>query len=267
MKTDATTPMREDRQARLNAEVWARGEFVDFYATRELRVVESRLLDRCRDARVLELGCGAGRLTGHLCEVARDVHGLDISPAMVAHCRRTYPRGTFSEGDLRDLSRFERGSLDVVMAPFNVLDVLGDAERRRVLEQIRGVLVTGGLLIMSSHNRGYSPSRRARIRAYMGSPRHPGAGIGRLPLRLRNHVRLASMQRQEEEYAIVNDEAHDFSVLHYHVSRDAQERQFAQHGFELLECLDRDGRAVASGAAASHCPELHYLARVAQPAV
>ena len=152
--------MRENDQARLNAELWARGDFVEFYATRDLRPVEATLLDRYRDAlagRVLELGCGAGRLTGHLCELAQIVHGVDISPAMVAYCRQTYPRGTFSEGDLRDLSRFESGSFDVVVAPFNVLDVLGDAERRRVLKEIRRILDSGGLLIMSSHNRGYAP--------------------------------------------------------------------------------------------------------------
>jgi hypothetical protein len=82
----------------------------------------------------------------------------------------------------------------------------------------------------------------------------------RLPLRLRNRRRLRSLQRAEPGYALVNDEAHDFSVLHYYISPDAQRRQLAEHGFELMECLDLDGREVAEGAAARSCPELHYVA-------
>ncbi len=249
--------MPENAQESLNAELWARGDFVEHYATRDLRPVEAMLLDRHRDAlagRVLELGCGAGRLTGHLCELARVMHGVDLSPAMVAYCRQTYPQATFSERDLRDLSMFEGSSFDVVAAPFNVLDVLGDAERRRVLDEIRRVAAADGLLIMSSHNRGYAPRLNATIRLYLGNPR-------RLSRRLGNRRRLRPLQRNEDGYAILNDEAHDFSVLHYYISRDAQERQLAEQGFELLECLDLDGRPVKAAEVAAHCAELHYVAR------
>ena len=251
-------------QERLNAEFWARGDCVSYYATDGLRAAESTLLERHHDAltgRVLELGCGAGRLTGHLCELARTVHAVDLSPAMVAFCRRTYPSAVFSEADLRDLSQFEDDSFDVVVAPFNVLDVLGDAERRRALNEIRQVLVIGGLLIMSSHNRGYSPRIAAPIRVVIGSPRRPAASIRSLPRRLRNRRRLRRLQHAESGYAIVNDDAHDFSVLHYYISRDAQERQLAAQGLERRECVDLDGLDVPVGAAAASCPELHYVAR------
>jgi SAM-dependent methyltransferase len=253
-----------DVQERLNAEFWARGECVSYYATDELRVAERTLLERHRDAlsgRVLELGCGAGRLTGHLCELARVLHAVDISPAMVAFCRNRYPRAVFSEADLRDLSQFEDDSFGVVVAPFNVLDVLGDGERNRALDEIRRVLVAGGLLIMSSHNRGYRPRLATGIQVLIGSPRRPAASVRSLPRRLRNRRRLRRLEHAEAGYAIVNDDAHDFSVLHYYISRDAQERQLADEGFELLECLDLDGRDVPAGASAASCPELHYVAR------
>jgi hypothetical protein len=75
------------------------------------------------------------------------------------------------------------------------------------------------------------------------------------------HPLVGGQQRTERDYAIVNDEAHDFSVLHYYVSRDAQERQMMQVGYELLECLDLEGRCVERGETAAKCPELHYVAR------
>ena len=260
----ADTEMQEDHQARLNAELWAQGDFVEIYATRDLRPVEATLLDRHHDAltgRVLELGCGAGRLTGHLCELAQIVHGIDLSPDMVAFCRRTYPRAVFSEADLRDLSQFDDGSFDVVVAPFNVLDVLGDAERRRALKEIRRVLVIDGLLIMSSHNRGYSLRIAAGIRVLVGNPRRPAASLRSLPRRLANRRRLRPLQRAENGYAILNDEAHNFSVLHYYISRDAQEHQLAEQGFELLECLDLTGAVVHPGETSARSSELHYAAR------
>jgi SAM-dependent methyltransferase len=249
---------------RTNAEIWAEDDFVEFYASRELRPVETMLLARHRDelaGRVLELGCGAGRLTGHLIELAEAVHGLDLSGAMIRYCRRTYPRASFSEGDLRDLSRFGQGSFDAVLAPYNVLDVLGDDERREVLAEIRRVVVAGGLLIMSSHNREYAPRLGFAIRVLLGSPRRPGASIRKLPRRVRNRRALRPLERSETGYSIRNDEAHDFSLLHYYISRDAQERQLTEQGFELIECLDLDGRIVAPHGSAARCPELHYVAR------
>jgi hypothetical protein len=102
-----------------------------------------------------------------------------------------------------------------------------------------------------------------RIRLFVGSPRRPAASLRSLPRRFANRHRLRPLQRTERDYAIVNDEAHDFSVLHYYVSRDAQERQMMQAGYELLECLDLDGRCVEPGETAAKCPELHYVARCA----
>lgn len=258
----------DERQARLNAERWARGEFVDQYASRSLRAAEAVLIDRHRNAlqgRVLELGCGAGRLTGHLSEVSDEVHGIDLSPAMVAYCQRAYPSATFSVGDLRDLSRFQQGAYDAVLAPFNVLDVLGDGDRLRALADIRGLLAPHGLLIFSSHNRHHALRARTHaklwLRLLVGSPRRPLQSVRNLPARVANRLRLRRMQRFEEGYAIVNDEAHDFSVLHYYIAPDAQKRQLDDAGFELLECVDLDGHDVRPGERAERCSELHYVAR------
>ena len=58
-----------DAQREANDQLWGRKGLVQAYATRELRPVEVLLLVRYQAAlsgRVLELGCGAGRLTGYL---------------------------------------------------------------------------------------------------------------------------------------------------------------------------------------------------------
>jgi SAM-dependent methyltransferase len=254
----------EDAQSRANDELWARPDLVKAYATRVLRPVEVTLLVHYREAlsgRVLELGCGAGRLTGYLSEIASSTHGLDISPAMVAYCRRRYPRATFGVGDLRDVSAFKPGSFDVIVASYNVIDVLGDAERAGVLEGIHRVLRPGGLLIMSSHNRANAPRRRLRDALAARNTVGLAVSLFELPRWLVNRRRLRRFERNEPGYAILNDVSQDFAALHYYITRDAQARQLKDHAIELIECLDLEGRRVEAGEAARQTSELHYVAR------
>jgi SAM-dependent methyltransferase len=258
----------EAGQAELNADVWVRGHLLAKYSSRELRGAEARILERYRDAlsgRVLELGCGAGRLSGHLVELAESMQGIDLSPAMVEYCQRTYPAGEFRVGDLRDLSPFGERDFDAVVAPFNVLDVLDDRERREVLAEIRRLLRPGGLFVLSSHNLAYAPSIASPSRIALESPRSFAASVLYWRRRRRNHRELAPFESREGEYAILNDEAHNFSLLHYYIAPDAQVRQLTECGFEFLESIDLDGRTLGPGETAPGCSELHYLARAALP--
>ena len=68
------------------------------------------------------------------------------------------------------------------------------------------------------------------------------------------------MQRRAADHAIVNDEAHDYSLLHYYISRSDQERQLDQLGYELLDVLEFDGDPVGPGADGLG-PSLYYVAQ------
>jgi len=253
-----------DQQARANAKVWAQGSFVADYASRDLRPAEVSFLIRYRDqlrGRTLDLGCGAGRLTGYLIDISSEVQGIDISPQMVAHCQRAYPRGSFATMDLRDVESFGAGSFDAVIATYNVLGVLGDSERRRVLGEILNLLRPGGLLMMSAHNLAFIPKLRDPTDI---KGRNIVRTVGRLalmPSRLRNRRALLAQQRIGADHAVVNDDAHNYRLLHYYISRDAQERQLREAGFEFVECLDHEGRQVNAGESAADWVELYYVAR------
>jgi hypothetical protein len=71
---------------------------------------------------------------------------------------------------------------------------------------------------------------------------------------------LAILQTRGPDYAIINDTAHDYALLHYYIRRDDQARQLAETGYELLECLDADGCPVGPGVPHPD-PWLHYVAR------
>jgi SAM-dependent methyltransferase len=272
-------------QTQINRDAWQAGGYLEHYANRQLIPVEVLLLARYRDTlagRVLEIGCGAGRVLGYLVALGGEVHGIDISSEMVNHCRAAYPAAEVRVGELGALRASVEGRFNAVLAMDNVLDVLDDAERRRVMREIRELIEPAGLLIFSSHNLDYldrtgtdtgngsgqSGGRRARrVRELLWkAAARPVADVARaatrLPQRIANRRRLAPLEHRAADHAIINDEAHDYGLLHYYVRRDDQARQLAALGYDLIECLDVDGVEVGAGTA-SPAPWLHYVARPA----
>jgi SAM-dependent methyltransferase len=258
------------RQADLNVQHYRSADHVAEYANRILRPAEAVILARYREAlsgRVLELGCGAGRLIGYFVAMGGEVHGIDVSRRMVDYCRERYPEAHVRLGDLTELSATVDGRFDAIFASYNVLDVLSDQARRAVLSDLRERLASGGRLIFSSHNLAYieePAGTGARWRARLGKLDRPPSSLVRkamrLPVRVRNRRRLAALQLRAPDYWIVNDEAFDYGLLHYYIRRDDQASQLSDLGYELIECLDLDGERVGDGQV-SRSPELHYIAR------
>ncbi|MGH2970637.1 MAG: class I SAM-dependent methyltransferase [Gaiellaceae bacterium] len=94
-----------------------------------------RLGGQCK--RVLEPGCGAGRMFGPLAERGLDVTGIDSSPAMVALARR---RG---HAVLADMTDFDLGTFDGAVCPINTLGHLSPAELDAHLRAMARALVPG----------------------------------------------------------------------------------------------------------------------------
>ena len=243
-----------DSQEQANVRYWV-GDHVGHYARHDLRKVEAVILDRygeAFDGRVLEVGCGAGRVTGHLITVAAEVHGIDISASMIDHCRRAYPQGTFRVADLRDLGEYDDGFFDAIFASFNVIDYISPAERGAALDSWRRVLGADGMLVMSSHNRG-SPLPRA----YAGAPGDSELSVGRPPANCGQHRAAPTLGPQQGAAAALRAPRGRPRSGHrlrrrlphpvlLHLARRSG-RQLAAHGFDLLECLARDGSAGRAG--------------------
>jgi len=252
-------------QGSLNSTVWRSADRVKAYGGSTLRPVEALLIAERRDVlagRVLEVGCGAGRLTQHLAAVADRLETFDISPRMVAACALACPEADVREGDLRDLDHYPAAAYDAIWVGFNVIDILDHEERGRFVEEVAKRLAPDGVLVFSSHNLAAARSRRGPRALAGGSLRERAYTLARLPRRLRNHRRTAPFEYRAQAHAVFSDEENDFAGLHYYVGRDEQERQLRAHGFALLECRDIHGAVVPPGADALS-NELHYVARLA----
>lgn len=103
-QSEQLAKMRDDwdRRARENARHFIatnKREWTDedFFASGERTIADQILTDMenvCqeknpREMRVLEIGCGAGRITKALANLFGEVHGVDISPEMIARARES----------------------------------------------------------------------------------------------------------------------------------------------------------------------------------
>jgi SAM-dependent methyltransferase len=92
------------------------------------RAVLALFADLVRDAaadrggRVVEVGCGPGRITAHLTGLGLDVFGIDLSPAMIEQARLRHPDLEFRVGQMTALD-VPSGALAGVVAWYSIIHV------------------------------------------------------------------------------------------------------------------------------------------------
>jgi SAM-dependent methyltransferase len=96
-------------------------------------------------SRVLDAGCGTGRVAIELARRGYDVVGVDSDPSMLAVARETAPELTWVDGDLATLSLEQR--FDLVVAAGNVMVFLAPGTEAEVVARMAAHLTPGGVLV------------------------------------------------------------------------------------------------------------------------
>ena len=166
-------------------EVTVTGERWDFYVDRFAREFadgtdlegEARFADVLapRHARILDGGCGTGRITAALHRMGHQVIGADRDGGLVAIAVGRYPGPRFLTADLLALTPELLGgaggpeSFDVIVLAGNVMVYLAPGTERAVLGLLAGLLVPGGRLVTGfATDRDYTVADLDRDAATVG---------------------------------------------------------------------------------------------------
>ncbi|AMY19720.1 MULTISPECIES: class I SAM-dependent methyltransferase [Nocardiaceae] len=130
---------------------------------------EARMVDAAvaRGSRILDAGCGTGRLAAELARRGHRVTGVDLDPVLVAEAR-TRAGIDVVLGDLLTVP-VDPASFDAVVAAGNVLVFLAPGTEATVLRRWYDALRPGGRMIAGfATDRAYSPDDAQRDLAAVG---------------------------------------------------------------------------------------------------
>jgi len=122
---------------------------------------EARLIDAMvgRGSRILDAGCGPGRVGGMLARLGHDVVGVDVDPVLIEAAAQDHPGPRWIVQDLAELDLAAHGiapELDAIVCAGNVVTFLAPSTRAEVLRRLRGhVQSEGRVAIGFGAGRGY----------------------------------------------------------------------------------------------------------------
>ncbi|RFC77816.1 class I SAM-dependent methyltransferase [Streptomyces sp. AcE210] len=114
---------------------------------------------------VVDVGCGTGRITGHLRKLGLDAFGIDLSPGMIDVARRDQPGVRFDLGSMTDLTLAD-ASVTGLVAWYSLIHIPDD-DISSVLTHFRRVLRPGGPLLLSFH---VGDGSKMKTEGYGGHP-------------------------------------------------------------------------------------------------
>ena len=123
---------------------------------------EARFVDAmvARGARILDAGCGPGRVGSALAQVGHDVVGVDVDPFLIAAAEHDHPGPRWLVGDLAELDLPAQGisdGFDAIICAGNVMPFLAPSTRLTVLDRFRTHLHPDGRVVVGfGAERGYT---------------------------------------------------------------------------------------------------------------
>lgn len=133
---------------------------------------EARLVDAIapRAARVLDAGCGTGRLGAALHARGHDVVGVDVDPVLVEEARQARPGPRWEVADLATLDLDQ--VFDVVVTAGNVMVFVAPGSERTVVGRLAAHVADGGALVL-----GFRTDRDYSLEALDADLAHAGFAV------------------------------------------------------------------------------------------
>lgn len=211
--------------------------------------------------RILDIGCGAGRTSFFLTNFTKFYTGIDYSCKLIEACKERFKDARFICCDVRDMSVFEAQTFDFILFSFNGLDYISHDNRQRALHEIHRVLANKGTFVFSTHNRNYKNATHRPRWKFCLSPTKQAKEIVKFTRSIYNHAKNKKHQHFEEKYSIINDNAMDYSLLTYYVSKEAQISALAEVGFETIDMFSKNGESLIAGSQDCDIPWIYFVTK------
>ncbi len=133
-----------------------------------------KMMKALKGKRVLDLGCGTGRIVPELLKTANEVVGLDTSKKMLEVAKKKFPNVEFVCGEAKALP-FEDESFDAVVATFLIVHI---PNPEICFEEVYRVLKPGGVFLVTNINQRKAPKlelkerRKIVIKSFYHLPQH-----------------------------------------------------------------------------------------------
>ncbi|MGW4799228.1 class I SAM-dependent methyltransferase [Nonomuraea sp. NPDC004297] len=176
-----------------------------------------------RTARVLDYGCGYGRVMAELGEHGfTDVSGVDLSPGLIARGRQLMPDLRFAVLKSPPKSAHAPASFDVVLL-FAVLTCVPEADAQRALvAELSRVLTSGGLLYVSDVLLQDDERNRARYAAHAQQFGTPYGVFATDDGAVCRHHDLAELRALLSDFEVVDERRIDVVTMNGHRSQAVQ---------------------------------------------
>jgi SAM-dependent methyltransferase len=114
---------------------------------------EARFVDAmaARGARILDAGCGPGRVAAMLADLGHEVVGVDVDPVLIDAATQAHSGPTWIVADLAVLDLPSVGiteGFDVILSVGNVMPFLAPSTRQMVLARLRDHLREDGRVVV-----------------------------------------------------------------------------------------------------------------------
>lgn len=225
-------------------------DYAPFYDWENARTLQRRdvafwqRLAAAQDGRVLELGCGTGRIAVPVARAGAHIVGIDRSEEMLARARKRIARArlgrqlTLVRGDIRELPFTTRTKFSAVLAAYGILQSLTrERDLARTFASVARVLRRGGLFAIDVvPDLPNWDEYRNRISLSGRRGRHSTLTLVET-VRQDRAKRLTIFDQEYREHRGVERRVHRFSLTFRTLTVPQMTRRLERAGFHVLAVL------------------------------
>jgi ubiquinone/menaquinone biosynthesis C-methylase UbiE len=237
----------------------------EYVKENELQKPEQAIFDILKSdlagMRMLDIGIGAGRTSGHFINKVKSYTGIDYSEGMIQASRKRFkdiPSASLEVMDMRTgLKGFADNSFDFVLISFNSIDYIQYEERMVVLKEISRILAPGKLFCFSTHNINLIKNGSSLGIKDLGTPFGLMRKMYMKSVSINNRKQLNQVNTS---YIIVNDGAHRFKLKTLYIDTIKQINDLKSFGFNTIRVFNSEGKEIpGSELEYNNEPFLYYL--------